>query len=186
MGRIPRLVAPGVYHVTAKGNNAGELFRDDLDREDFLATVGRVVERQMWKCHAYCLMTNHFHLMVETSDESLPAGMHRLNLAHAKSFNRRYGRTGHVFQGRYYSVPVITQGHALLLIRYLARNPAEAGICRMPEEWPWSSYGATLGLRRAPACLTTSWVLGLFADDRVIARRRLRAFVNGTRFGKEP
>jgi putative transposase len=130
MGRIPRVTAPGVYHVTAKANSGGDLFLDDLDREDFLATVARVVERQLWTCHAYCLMTNHFHLMVETPDESLPDGMHRLNLAHAKSFNRRYRATGHVFQSRYYSAPVTTEGHALLLVRYIARNPVDAGICR--------------------------------------------------------
>jgi putative transposase len=186
MGRIPRVTAPGVYHVTAKANSGGDLFLDDLDREDFLARVARVVQRQLWTCHAYCLMTNHFHLMVETPDESLPDGMHRLNLAHAKSFNRRYRATGHVFQSRYYSAPVTTEGHALLLVRYIARNPVDAGICRMPEEWPWSSYGATLGLRRAPPWLTSTWVLGLFSDDRRTARRRLRAFVNGTRYGKEP
>jgi REP element-mobilizing transposase RayT len=183
MGRNPRVAVAGLHHVTAKGNNGRELFLDDLDREAFLAALARVVRRHMWTCHAFCLMTNHFHLLAETPDESLPSGMHRLNLGYAQSFNRRYGTTGHVFQGRYYSGHVTSDGHALLVVRYLAHNPVEAGLCRMPEDWPWSSYGATLGLRRAPACLTSTWVLGLFGDDRVVARRRLRAFVNGTRFG---
>jgi hypothetical protein len=128
-------------------------------------------------------MTNHFHVLVETPDESLPNGMQRLNLAYAKSFNRRHGTTGHVFEAPYHSEPVVRDSHALMTVRYVALNPVEAGICRTPEEWPWSSFGATLGLRRAPSWLTTGWVLGLFADDAYVARRRLRDFThNGTRF----
>lgn len=182
MGRTRRVKTAGLHHVTARGNNRRALFLDDLDREAFLATLAPVIARYAWTCHSFCLMTNHFHLLVETADESLPDGMHRLNSAHAQSFNRRYGTVGHVFQGRYYSVLVTTQGHALLLIRYIARNPVEAGMCRTPEEWPWSSHGAALGLRRAPSFLTSSWVLGLFGEDVVVARRRLRDFaLNGTR-----
>ncbi|HEV2712547.1 MAG TPA: transposase [Gaiellaceae bacterium] len=183
MGRIPRQTAAGLYHVNAKGNNGRALYLDDHDREAFLATLGSVVERHVWTCHAYCLMTNHFHLLIETPDESLPRGMQRLNLAYAKSFNRRYGTTGHVFEAPYHSEPVLRDSHALMSVRYIARNPVEAGICRTPEEWPWSSFGATLGLRRAPSWLTTTWVLGLFAEDVCVARRLLRDFtLNGTRF----
>ena len=182
MGRIPRLAAAGLYHITARGNNRRELFLDDLDRESFLAVLEAVVRRYLWKCHASCLMTTHFHLLVETPDESLPNGMHRLNLAYAQSFNRRYGTTGHVFERPYHSAPVARESHALLTVRYLARNPVEAGICRVPEEWPWSSFGAALGLRRSPSWLTSTWILGLFGDDARIARRRLREFArNGTR-----
>jgi putative transposase len=174
-------MAAGLYHVNAKGNNGRELYLDDLDREAFLAMLKWVIERHVWICHAYCLMTNHFHLLIETPDESLPRGMQRLNLAYAQSFNRRYGTTGHVFEAPYHSEPVIRDSHALMTIRYVARNPVEAGICRTPEEWPWSSFGATLGLRRAPRWLTTTWVLALFGDDVYVARRRLHHFVNGTR-----
>jgi putative transposase len=182
MGRIPRVAAAGLYHITARGNNRREIFVDDLDREGFLSTVAAVVELHVWKCHAFCLMTNHFHLLVETHDESLPNGMHRLNLAHAQSFNRRYGTTGHVFEAPYHSEPVTRDSHALLAIRYIARNPVEAGICPTPEEWPWSSHGAALGLRRSPRFLTSAWVLGLFGEDVRLARRRLRHFaLNGTR-----
>jgi putative transposase len=176
MGRTPRLAAAGFYHITTRGNNRRDIFLDDLDREGFLSTVAAVVELHLWKCHAFCLMTNHFHLLVETPDESLPNGMQRLNLAHARSFNRRYGTTGHVFEAPYHSEPVTRESHALLAIRYIVRNPVEAGLCRTPEEWPWSSHGASLGLRRAPPFLTSTWVLGLFGDDVRIARRRLRHF----------
>lgn len=123
-------------------------------------------------------MTNHYHVLVETPDYSLPNGMHRLNLSYAQSFNRRHKTTGHVFEAPYHSVPVTRDSHALLAIRYIARNPVEAGLCRSPEEWPWSSHPAALGLRRAPSFLTSAWVLGLFSDDVRTARRRLRSFVS--------
>jgi hypothetical protein len=127
-------------------------------------------------------MTTHFHLLIETRDESLPNGMQWLNSAHAQSFNRRYGTIGHVFQGRYASVPVTRDAHALWVVRYLARNPVEGGLAASPESWPWSSHGAALGLRRAPQFLTSSWVLDLFGDELSVARRRLREFaLNGTR-----
>ena len=180
MGRKHRNMAAGFHHVFARGNNRCALFRDDLDREDFLARLGRVVRSHHWICHIYCLLTNHFQLLVQTEDESLPNGMQRLNLTTAQSFNRRYGTIGHLFQGPYGSVPVTRPGHALYLIGYIAQNPVEAGLCRTPEEWPWSSHGATLGLRRAPPFLETSWVLGLFGPDAAVARGRLRHFVNGT------
>jgi acyl dehydratase len=150
--------------------------QDDLDREGFLSTAAAVVELHLWKCHAFCLMTKHFHLLVETPDESLPNGMQRLNLGHARSFNRRYGTTGHVFEAPYHSEPVTRESHALLAIRYIVRNPVEAGLYQTPEEWPWSSHGASLGLRRAPPFLTSAWVLGLFGDDVPTARQRLRQF----------
>jgi putative transposase len=176
MGRAPRVAAAGLYHITARGNNGRALFVDDLDREGFLSTISAVIELCLWKCHTFCLMTNHFHLLAETPDESLAKGMHRLNLAHAQSFNRRYGTTGHVFEAPYHSEPVVRDSHALMAVRYIVRNPVEAGMSPTPEEWPWSSHGAALGLRRAPPFLTSSWVLGLFGDDVAVARRRLRAF----------
>jgi putative transposase len=175
--RIPRIVAAGFHHVTARGNNRRPIFLDDGDREMFFAILGRVAGRLWWACHSFCLMTNHFHLLVETQDESLSAGMQRLNGEYAQSFNRLHGSVGHLFQDRFYSVMVEEQSHALEVIRYIAQNPVEAGLCRAPEEWLWSSHAAALGYRPTPDFLTTSWVLEQFADDVKIARARLRAFV---------
>jgi len=176
------LAVAGLHHITCRGNNGRTLFFDDLDREGFLSMLSSVLARWLWKCHSYCLLTNHLHLLVETPDESLPNGMHRLNLGYAQSFNRRYGATGHVFEAPYYSGHVTKESHALLAVRYIALNPVEAGLCQTPEEWPWSSFGAFLGLRRAPEWLATTWALELFADEVSAARRRLRDFVlNGTR-----
>src|SRR5688500_2762068 len=150
MGRYPRLAVAGFHHVTCRGNNGRTLFFDDHDRNILLWILGRTLARVLWRCHSYCLMTNHFHLLVETPDESLPVGMQRLNLCYAQSFNNRYRTTGHVFEAPYKSRHVTRQSHALMTIRYIALNPVEAGLCRRPEEWAWSSYRVMLGLRRAP------------------------------------
>jgi putative transposase len=181
MGRTARVLAPGFHHIHSRGNNGRAIFRDDHDRANFLARLVRVLTRHRWKCHIFVLLTTHYHLLVETTDESLPNGMQRLNLGTACAFNRRYETTGHLFEAPYGSVPVTRQGHAVWLIRYLAMNPVEAGLCRRPEDWPWSSYGATVGIRPAPSFLTMSWILDLFAEDVELARQRLRAFVDGTR-----
>lgn len=165
----------------SRGNNSRAIFVDDGDRLNFLARLGNVVRLHGWKCHIFVLLTNHFHLLVQTPDESLPNGLQRLKLATACAFNRRYESTGHLFEAPYGSELVTRQGHAVWLIRYLALNPVRAGLCRRPEDWPWSSYGATLGLCAPPPWLTTSWLLDLFAEDVDLARARLRAFVDGTR-----
>jgi putative transposase len=175
--RIPRIVAAGFHHVTSRGNNRQPVFLDDGDREMFTAIFRRVLGRLWWACHSYCLMTNHFHLLVETQDESLSAGMQLLNGEYAQSFNRRHGSVGHLFQDRFFSAMVRDEAHGLEVIRYIAQNPVVAGLCRAAEDWPWSSHAAALGLCRPPDFLTTSWVLGQFGEHPEIARARLRAFV---------
>jgi putative transposase len=174
--RIPRVAAAGFHHVTSRGNNRQAIFLDDGDRAMFFAILARVLGRVWWACHSFCLMTTHFHLLIETQDESLSFGMQRLNGEYAQSFNRRHGSIGHLFQDRFSSVMVARQSHALEVVRYIARNPVRAGLCNAPEDWIWSSHAATLGRRRAPTFLTTSWVLGLFGDDLEVARSRLRTF----------
>src|SRR5688572_11261221 len=109
--RIPRIAVPGLYHVSSRGNNRRSIYLDDHDREAFLTMVSRVTERHWWACHSFCLMTNHFHLLVETQDESLSAGMQRLNGNYAQMFNRRHGTIGHLFQDRFFSVPLTRQAH---------------------------------------------------------------------------
>jgi putative transposase len=175
--RIPRIAAAGFHHVTSRGNNRQPVFLDDGDREMFFAIFRRVLGRLWWACHSYCLMSNHFHLLVETQDQSLSAGMQRLNGEYAQSFNRRHGSVGHLFQDRFHSVMVKDEAHGLEVIRYIAQNPVEAGLCRVAEDWPWSSHAAALGLCRPPDFLTTSWVLGQFGEHPGIARARLRTFV---------
>ena len=180
MARLPRtLAADGTYHVTARGNRRQAVFVDDHDRRLFLRILGDAVERHRWRCHAYCLLSNHFHLLVHTpvAAEDLPDGMHRLNGRYAQWFNDRHELDGHLFQGRFHSTLIESEGHLLETLRYIYRNPVTAGLCVVPEDWAWSSYPATTGLASAPTFLSTGMVLALFGADRRRARLHLAAFV---------
>jgi REP element-mobilizing transposase RayT len=162
MARPLRPLAAGlIYHVTARGNAKARMFLDDADYEVFLSglAVARHVDGLL--CHAYCLMPNHYHLFVETRRANLDDALQRLNGTYAMRFNRHHERTGHVFQGRYGSKLITDDDYALTVVRYIAANPVQAGLCARPEDWPWSSYAATAGLAPSPPFLT-SRVLGWF------------------------
>ena len=162
MARPLRPLAAGlIYHVTARGNAKARMFLDDADYEVFLSglAVARHVDGLL--CHAYCLVPNHYHLFVETRRANLDDALQRLNGTYAMRFNRHHERTGHVFQGRYGSKLITDDDYALTVVRYIAANPVQAGLCARPEDWPWSSYAATAGLAPSPPFLT-SRVLGWF------------------------
>ncbi|BCR05644.1 transposase [Desulfuromonas versatilis] len=150
---------------------------DDQDRGKFLAILGQVVRRFNWLCHAYCLMGNHYHLLIETPEGNLSAGMRQLNGVYTQAFNRAHNRDGHVFKGRFKAVLVEKQSHLLELCRYVVLNPVAAGMVNRPEEHPWSSYLATLGETPTPPFLTTDWVLGNFSRTPAAARRHYQQFV---------
>jgi putative transposase len=180
VGRAKRIqVAGAVYHVTTRGNNRDRIFRCGDDYLMLLTELERVVGRHSWICHSYCLMGNHVHFMLELLEATLAAGMQQLQSNYARGFNRRYGRTGHLFGNRYFSLPVVDDAHLLELCRYMALNPVRAGACRTPEEWPWSSYRATVGLAPRPDFLTVDWILDQFGGDVEEARRRFGRFVVG-------
>lgn len=177
MARPLRVVYPGaVYHLTSRGNARQRIFRDD-DREAFLHTLGQVVARYGWLCHAYCLMDNHYHLLVETPKPNLTLGMRQLNGVYTQGFNRRHGRVGHLFQGRYTAILVEKEAHLLELCRYVVLNPVRVKAQRRVAAWRWSSYGATAGLAPVPPFLTVEWVLGRFGRQSAAAQARYRAFV---------
>lgn len=180
MARPLRLEFPGaVYHVTARGNERREVFRDDEDRRLFLSTLGRTVVRWRWVCHAYCLMSNHYHLLIETPEANLSRGMRQLNGEYTQAFNRRHRRVGHLFQGRFKALLVQKESHLLEVSRYVVLNPVKARGMRVakPEGWPWSSYRATAGGETPPAWLTVSWVLSRFGKGAGEARKGYRRFV---------
>jgi REP element-mobilizing transposase RayT len=180
MGRKKRVQARGlVLHVTTRGNNRERIFLRDGDWLALLIELERVVERHGWICHAYCLMGNHLHLIVQLVEPTLPEGMQQLQSNYARAFNKRYGRSGHVFGNRYFSLPVVDDAHLLELCRYVVLNPVRAGACSKPEEWAWSSYCATVGLAPRPAFLTVDWILEQFGRDEEESRRRYVRFVNG-------
>ena len=178
MTRPLRIEYPGaVYHITARGNAYQDIFLDDTDREKFLAILGETVDRFNWLCHGYCLMTNHYHLLIETVDPTLSRGMRQLNGVYTQGFNRRHDRVGHVFQGRYKAILVEKEAYLLELARYIVLNPVRAKMVPAPEDWEWSSYRATAGLDEAPPLLTTDWILSQFSDERKKAQRLYRRFV---------
>jgi putative transposase len=178
MARPLRIEYPGaVYHVTSRGNGRADIFLDDTDRQTFLDVLDHVVERYNWLCHAYCLLDNHYHLVIETPDPNLSLGMRQVNGVYTQAFNRAHQREGHVFQGRYKAILVEKESHLLELCRYVVLNPVRAGMASKPDEWKWSSYNSTAYAVNVPKYLTIGWVLGQFADKTIPARQRYRRFV---------
>lgn len=169
--------AGAICHVTARGDHREEIYLDDGDRVGYLGLLGEVCERFNWRLHAYCLMTNHYHLIVETPDGNLSTGMRQLNGVYTQRFNRRHRRVGHVFQGRYHAILVQKETYLLELTRYVVLNPVRAGMVSEPGHWPWSSYGAMFGQVRAPTWLETDWLLTQFATARGDAVRQYERFV---------
>ena len=179
MARPLRIEYPGaVYHVTSRGNEKKPVFKDDTDRQNFLNTLQHVNKRYNWICHAYCLMTNHYHLLIETPDGNLSIGMRQLNGVYTQLFNKRHGRTGHLFQGRYKAILIQKDSHLLEVCRYVVLNPVRARMVERPDEWKWSSYLATAGREKPHPSLTTDWVLGQFSGKRSKAEQEYRQFVS--------
>jgi len=180
MARPLRIEFPGaLYHVTSRGNGRQKIFFDDYDNHKFMELLGKTVERFNWVCHAFCLMVNHYHLMIETPDANLSSGMHHLNATFGQAHNKTHDTVGHLFQGRFKAIVVDRESYLLELARYVVLNPVRAGMVARPEEWPWSSYRATVGLPSAVDAefLTTSWLLGQFGAEDAAARKNYADFV---------
>ena len=179
MARPLRLEYPGaLYHVTARGNARADIYLDDADRALFLDVYARVARRFNWVCHAYCLMSNHYHFVLETPDANLSKGMRQLNGVYTQRFNRRHGWTGHVLQGRFTAILVERESYLLELCRYVVLNPVRARMVRSAREWPWSSYRATAGQAAGSPWLSTDWVLSHFGRLRATAESAYREFVS--------
>ena len=169
--------AGAVYHITSRGNARENIFIDREDRRLFLSLLEDTGERYNWLCYAYCLMSNHYHLLIETPDGNLSMGMRQLNGVYTQNFNKRHQRTGHIFQGRFKAILVQKESHLLELCRYVVLNPVRAGSVSHPEEWKWSSYVATIGTIKKPKFLYSDWILAQFGHDIVTARKVYRDFV---------
>jgi putative transposase len=178
MARQPRVEFEGaMHHVMSRGNDGILVFRDDLDRERFLALLAEEIVRSRWTLHDYCLMSNHYHLSISTVECTLSTGMHRLLARYAQYFNRRHRRRGHLFQERFKSVLVEEDTHGVVLSRYIALNPVKAGICERPEAWKWSSYGARAGLAPVPGWLSVDPLATQFGAEPPAQQRAYREFV---------
>jgi putative transposase len=178
MSRPPRPQIPnGLYHVTVRGVRRTTLFHESADCRALLQMLGAVVKRYVWECYGYCLMPNHFHLLVRTVEPTISLGMQYLNSRFAQWFNHKYGFEGHALERRFRAVVIEREEHLLELARYLALNPVRAGLCARPEDWPWSSYTATAGRGRAPAFLDVDWLQEQFADASANGAARFADFV---------
>lgn len=164
------------YHLGTRGVRKLPIVRDDDDRATFLSQLGDVVELFGWELAAFCLMTNHYHLVLRTPEPNIAAGMHRLNWVYARGFNRKYGLAGHLFDARYWSGVLGTDDYLLEASRYVVLNPIRAGLCRSPHEWEWSSYRQMVGLSPSAEFLSFDW-LKMLDPDRAKAQALFRSFV---------
>ena len=178
MSRPLRLEFAGAfYHITARGNAQQPIFLDDTDRLQFVRLLGREIQQQQWHCYIYCLMSNHYHLVLETPEPNLSRGLRRLHGTYTQWFNRRHRRVGHLLQGRFKSLLVEKEGYLLELCRYVVLNPVRAGMVTEVDDWVWSSYRATAGLQEPPDWLDVPMVLSLFNASVATARTAYRRFV---------
>lgn len=166
MGRALRAQPAGTtFHITSRGVRQQALFADRLDFVRFLEIVAHAVLKYDWTCLAYCLMMNHFHLVIRVERETLSAGMHIVNGVYARRFNERHLLAGHVFDSRFAAQQLVDEAHLLETLRYVPLNPVRAGSCPDPSDWEWSSFRATAGIVRPPAFLSVGEVLELFAGS---------------------
>jgi REP-associated tyrosine transposase len=179
MSRPLRLQVPGgIYHVTARGNARRAIFEDDDDCARFLVVLASTVARYRVLCHAYCLMGNHYHLLVQTPEPNLSMAMRQLNGVYTQRFNRRHERCGHVLQGRFGAQLVDGDAYLREVCRYIVLNPVRAGLVAHPGEWRWSSFRATAGEATVPGFLSVDWMRSLSgAKTRAGAIRSFVSFV---------
>ena len=135
--------AGALYHITSRGDRRENIYDSDADRDNFLEVLEKVCQQYNWSVHAYCLMSNHYHLLVETPDGNLSKGMRQLNGVYTQKYNRTNNKVGHVFQGRYKSILVDGDAYLLELSRYIVLNPVRAQMVRVAKDWRWSSYVST-------------------------------------------
>jgi REP element-mobilizing transposase RayT len=179
MSRPIRIEFPdALYHVTARGDRREDIFEDDQDRLTFLKTLEQVINQFNWTCYAWCMMDNHYHLLIQTPDGNLSKGMRQLNGVYTQASNRRHRRVGHLFQGRFKAILVDKDAYLLELARYIVLNPVRAGMVKAPKDWAWSSYRASMGLEPAPPWLAEDGLLAMFAKRRSLAQQRYEQFVS--------
>ena len=187
MARPLRIEFSGAfYHITSRGNAREAIYLDDNDREYFLELLTTACKRFNWRCHSFCLMDNHYHLLIETVDSSLSKGMKFINGSYTQKFNRHHNRVGHVFQGRYKAILVEQDSYLLELSRYIVLNPVRAMMVRSAKDWPWSSYRAIAGLSKPLDLVTVESILSCFGSTVKKAQLAYREFVRQGRGQSSP
>lgn len=178
MARPLRIEFEGaVYHITSRGNERRSIYKDKKDRLIFLDTLNETRKRYNWLIHTHCLMSNHYHLIIETIEANLSKGMGQLNGAYTQIFNKRHKRAGHLFQGRYKAILIQKDSHLLEASRYVVLNPVRAKIVNHPKQYTWSSYNAIAGNRKAEEFLTIDWLLSQFGQNKRNSQIYYKEFV---------
>ncbi len=178
MGRPLRIEYPGaVYHITSRGNERKKIFVSDEDSLKFLKILEDYHDRYGILIHSYVLMNNHYHLILETPQGNLLKVMHGINSGYTGYFNRKYKRTGHLFQGRYKAILVDKDNYLLALSRYVHLNPVRAKAAGRPEQYRWSSYAGYIGKEKGTSWIEYAWVLSQFSNDIKKAMRSYKIFV---------
>jgi putative transposase len=178
MARPLRIQYPGAcYHVTARGNERRAIFRSRRDREQFLSYLQSAHDRYGAVIHGYCLMDNHYHLLLETPWGNLSQILHHINGAYTTYVNTKWRRSGHLFQGRYKAIVVEKDPYLLELSRYMHLNPVRAGLVKHPSAYRWSSYPSYIGAQRSPEWLTTEFILSSLGQEASSLHEHYRAFV---------
>ncbi len=180
MARPLRIEYPGaLYHITSRGDGRKNIYLSSIDKTNFLQILGDTCRKYGWYCHSYCLMSNHYHLLIETPLGNLSQGMRHLNGVYTQRFNRFHSRVGHVFQGRFKAILVEKENYLLELARYIVLNPVRAKMVSHVGDWKWSSYLATIGESQLPSWLTTDWLLSCFNTDRNSSLQYYKKFIQG-------
>jgi REP-associated tyrosine transposase len=182
MGRRLRDERPGYHHVVTRGNNKQRIFLDDDDRAFFCLTVDRIAARFGWRVIAYCLMENHYHLIITVGERGLSDGMRDLNTAMARQFNAKHGRINHLFGKRFWNRRIRTDASIWSTVRYVVQNPRRAGGSRPLEAYVWSSYGATVGVTYPRMRLDRDELLAFFGQDPARAIEVFRVFCTARGF----
>ena len=170
-------VPAGSYHVVTRSAGPIPIYLDDEDRTWFCTYLLRAIKAHGWTCRAFCLMTTHYHLLLQVPENALQKGMQRLNGCYARRFNARHERKGHLFGERYYADAIESDGQLLAVHRYIARNPVKAGLVRTPEEWPWTSYRGAAGIDAGFPFVDSTPLRRYFSNDEDRACELIRAFV---------
>ena len=187
MARSLRIEYNGaLYHITSRGNKKENIFLSDADRVLFLTILDEVCNRCRWICYSYCLMSNHYHLLIETPEGNISKGMRLLNGMYTQQFNRLNARIGHVFQGRFKGILIEKESYLLELSRYIVLNPVRAKMVATASDWIWSSYRATIGEAQRPNWLSINHLLALFSPDLLSAIVKFQEFVAFGLFSESP
>jgi REP element-mobilizing transposase RayT len=166
-----------IYHVTSRGNERRKIVMDDADRWMFIRLLGEMIEENKVVCHAWVLMDNHYHLLLETPEANLSLAMKHLNSLYTQRFNKKHHRSGHLFQGRFKALVVEKESYLLELCRYVVLNPVRARMVKAPGNWKWSSYRSTAGIDKVEKWLEIDWILGRFGRLEKEAQKSYMSFV---------